>query len=145
MSNIIKFPKEIEQPAAPAPVEPAAASAAPNKAPGAGLLAGLVKFVWVATVLVWPILKWVLSIATFFQFVRMLYHWNTPGVYAGWSFLAYFAVLTAITAAILRVLQCVAASGWVWVVNSTNFATSTLTGGPPRGKSRSMPVRPDSM
>ena len=67
MSNIIKFPKEIEQPAAPAPVEPAAASAAPNKAPGAGLLAGLVKFVWVATVLVWPILKWVLSIATFFQ------------------------------------------------------------------------------
>ena len=25
MSNIIKFPKEIEQPAAPAPVEPAAA------------------------------------------------------------------------------------------------------------------------
>ena len=86
MSNIIKFPKEIEQPAAPAPVEPAAASAAPNKAPGAGLLAGLVK-----------ILKWVLSIATFFQFVRMLYHWNTPGVYAGWSFLAYFAVLTAIT------------------------------------------------
>ena len=43
MSNIIKFPKEIEQPAAPAPVEPAAASAAPNKAPGAGLLAGLVR------------------------------------------------------------------------------------------------------
>jgi hypothetical protein len=39
----------------------------------------------------------VLSIATFFQFVRMLYHWNTPGVYAGWSFLAYFAALTAIT------------------------------------------------
>jgi hypothetical protein len=34
---------------------------------------------------------------TFFQFVRMLYHWNTPGVYAGWSFLAYFAALTAIT------------------------------------------------
>ena len=62
-----------------------------------GLVAGLVKFVWVATVLVWPVLKWVLAIITFFQFVRMLYHWNTPGVYAGWSFLAYFAALTAIT------------------------------------------------
>ena len=97
MSNIIKFPKEIEQPAATAPVEPTAAPTAPAKAPGAGLLAGLVKFVWVATVLVWPVLKWVLSIITFFQFVRMLYHWNTPGVYAGWSFLAYFAALTAIT------------------------------------------------
>ena len=68
----------------------------PQQGPGAGPLAGLVKFVWVATVLVWLIPR-VLSIATFFQFVRMLYHWNTPGVYAGWSFLAYFAVLTAIT------------------------------------------------
>ncbi|MDK3025140.1 KleE stable inheritance protein [Cupriavidus taiwanensis] len=97
MSNIIKFPKEIEQPAAPELVKPAVAPAGPAKAPGAGLLAGLVKFVWVATVLVWPVLKWVLSIITFFQFVRMLYHWNTPGVYAGWSFLAYFAALTAIT------------------------------------------------
>ena len=72
------------------------APAAP-KAEGRGLVAGLVKFVWVATVLVWPVLKWVLAIITFFQFVRMLYHWNTPGVYAGWSFLAYFAALTAIT------------------------------------------------
>jgi hypothetical protein len=96
MSNIIKFPKEIEQPAAPAPVEPAAASAAPNKAP---------------VLACWP--AWSSSYGwrpcwsgrcssgccrfTFFQFVRMLYHWNTPGVYAGWSFLAYFAVLTAIT------------------------------------------------
>lgn len=92
MSNIIKFPKAIEQTAAPEPVR-----SAPAKAPGAGLLAGLDKFVWVVTVLLWPILKWVLSIATSFQFVRMLYHWNTPGVYAGWTFLAYFAVLTAIT------------------------------------------------
>nr|BCT99932.1 stable inheritance protein [uncultured bacterium] len=97
MSNIIKFPKKVERPAANAPVKPVAAPAAPKKAAGAGLLAGLVKFVWVATALVWPILKWVLSIMTFFQLLRMFYHWNTPGVYAGWSFLAYFAVLTAIT------------------------------------------------
>ena len=53
--------------------------------------------------------------------------------------------LTLSTAAILRVLQCVDASGWVCVVNSTNFATSTLTGGAPRVKSRSMPDRSDSM
>ena len=39
--------------------------------------------------------------------------------------------LTLSTAAILRVLQCVAASGWVCVVSSTNFATSSLTGGAP--------------
>jgi len=69
----------------------------PKKTLGSSLVAGLVKFIWVVTVLLWPIIKWVLSIITFFQFLRMLYHWNTPGVYAGWTFLAYFAALTAIT------------------------------------------------
>ncbi|MGK9145818.1 protein kleE [Xanthomonas euvesicatoria] len=98
MSNIVKFPKE-GKPPAPEPVQPAApgATTAAFKAEGRGLVAGVVKFVWVTTVLVWPVLKWVLSIITFFQFVRMLYHWNTPGVYASWSFLAYFAALTAST------------------------------------------------
>ena len=80
MSNIVKFPRA-SKPPAPEPVQPAAPAAAPAapKAEGRGLVAGLVKFVWVATVLVWPVLKWVLAIITFFQFVRMLYHWNTPG------------------------------------------------------------------
>ncbi len=52
--------------------------------------------------------------------------------------------LTPNSAAILRVLQCVAASGLVCVVSSTSRATSTLTGGAPRGRSRSMPRRPAS-
>ena len=43
------------------------------------------------------------------------------------------AALTPSSAAILRVLQCVAASGLLWVVSSTNRATSTFTGGAPRG------------
>lgn len=94
MSKIIKFPKSNKPQHEPA--EPAAPAAAP-KIKGASLWAGLVKFAWVSIVLIWPILKWVLSIITFFHFVRMLYYWSTPGVYAGWSFLAYFAALTAIT------------------------------------------------
>ena len=52
--------------------------------------------------------------------------------------------LTCSTAAILRVLQCVAASGLVCVVSCTNLATSILAGGAPRGKSRSMPAKPVS-
>jgi len=52
--------------------------------------------------------------------------------------------LTSSTAAILRVLQCVAASGVLCVVSFTSLATSTLTGGAPRGRSRSMPCTPDS-
>ena len=94
MSNIVKFPKATKPPAIEPvePVEPAA-----PKAVDQGLLAGMVKFLWVTTVLVWPILKWILSIEVFFQFARMLYYWNTPGVIAGWTFLLHFAVLTAIT------------------------------------------------
>ena len=43
------------------------------------------------------LLKWIVSIDVFFQFIRMVYHWNTPGVFAGWTFLAHFAVLVALT------------------------------------------------
>ena len=52
--------------------------------------------------------------------------------------------LTPRAAPILRVLQCVAASGVDCVVISTNFTTSTFTGGAPRGRSCSMPCSPDS-
>src|SRR3990167_4077903 len=47
------------------------------------------------------------------------------------------AALTPSVAAILRVLQCVAASGLLCVVSSTRRATSTFTGGAPRGRSTS--------
>ena len=47
--------------------------------------------------LVWPLLKWVVAIDVTWQFARMLYFWQTPGVHAGWTFLAHFAVLVALT------------------------------------------------
>lgn len=98
MSNIIKFPKEFKGKETAAKVVPTAAPAEiKHQACGSALLAGLVKAVWLVVVLIWPILKWVLSIITFFQLVRMFYYWNTPGVYAGWSFIGYFVVLTAVT------------------------------------------------
>ena len=99
MSNIVKFPR-LTKPPPTEPVEPPQAAAPPPALPaqqGRGFVAALIRFVWVATVLVWPILKWVAAIEVFFQFVRMLYHWNTPGVYAGWTFLLHFGVLTALT------------------------------------------------
>ena len=98
MSNIIKFPRLTKPPPDPVDPTPTAASLpVPPKSKGRGFVAALVRFVWVATVLVWPILKWVAAIEVFFQFVRMLYHWNTPGVHAGWTFLLHFTVLTAFT------------------------------------------------
>lgn len=93
MTNIIKFPRQVK---AVAEVKQPAVAATP-KAAGRGVGAAVIKGIWVLTVLVWPILKWVVSIDCVFQFARMMYHWNTPGVHAGFTFLAHFAVLTALT------------------------------------------------
>lgn len=93
MTNIIKFPRQAD---AAVEVEPKASVPMP-KVMGPGVGATVVKGVWVFTVLVWPILKWIISIDCFFQLIRMIYHWETPGVYAGWTFLFHFAVLTALT------------------------------------------------
>ena len=81
MTNIIKFPGKAEAPAEVAP-EPAAQEKPAPAAPRRGLFAPVVKAVWVVVVLVWPLLKWIVSIDVFFQFIRMDYHWNTPGVFA---------------------------------------------------------------
>lgn len=98
MSNIIKFPRsEQAGPVAPVPAAVPVEATKVSNAKGKGFLAGVLRFVWVAVVLVWPVLKWLVSIEVFFQFVRMVYHWNTPGIYAGWTFLLHFAVLTALT------------------------------------------------
>ena len=51
----------------------------------------------IVVALLWPLLKWVLAIDVTWQLVRMLYFWQTPGVHAGWTFLAHFAVLVALT------------------------------------------------
>lgn len=92
MAEIINFPR--------AGAAPVVASQAPKgrfNARGRSLLGGVVRFVWVVVVLVWPVLKWIVSLDVFFQFVRMLYHWKTPDMYVGWTFLVHFSVLTALT------------------------------------------------
>jgi hypothetical protein len=68
-----------------------------DNAEGRGVLSNLVKVVWVATALVWPAMKWVLSFDVLFQFFRMLYHWSTPGAYATWTFFLHFSVLVLLT------------------------------------------------
>jgi len=95
MSNIIKFPKKFKQPSAPVSVK---RPAVVKKASYMGwLLTGMVKVIWMIAVLVWPVLRWVLSIVTFLHLLRVFYHWDTPGAYAGWTFLAHFVALTALT------------------------------------------------
>lgn len=98
MSNIIKFPGGgVPEPAAAPPDAGEAKPKGGLNAKGKAILAGVWRAVWIVFVLIWPVLKWVVSIEVFFQLLRMMYHWNTPGVHAGWTFLLHFGVLTALT------------------------------------------------
>lgn len=95
-SNIIKFPKRGHIGSMPPPKEhdgkqPVKPQSKPKK--DGGVLAAIVRWIWVAVVLVWPVLKWIVSIEVFFQVVRTFYYWNNPEVHAGWTFLAHFSVL----------------------------------------------------
>lgn len=95
MSNIIKFPKEEKALAISSKLLDTQKKISKDK--GKSFFDGVLRFIWITTVLVWPVLKWIVSIEVFFQFIRMLYHWNTPSVYAGWTFLLHFSGLTALT------------------------------------------------
>ena len=97
MTNIIQFPRRDS----PTPIRDQAPLKAQPKplaaAGGGGVLSNLIKVVWVVTVLLWPLMKWILSLDVLFQFAHMVYHWNTPDVYATWTFLLHLAVLVVLT------------------------------------------------
>lgn len=95
MKNIIKFPQKNTQPEDSDPVTVNSAENCDSRKKS--VLDGSLHFVWVVIVLIWPILKWILSLDVFFQMLRMIYHWNTPGVYAGWTFILHFSLLTTLT------------------------------------------------
>ncbi len=93
MAKIIKFPK---QPDTTEKLDPVLKSPQLNKVKSS-FGSSIIKIIWAFSVLVWPILKWVISIDCAFQFIRMLYFWNTAGHYAGAIFLLHFFVLTFLT------------------------------------------------
>ena len=96
MARIIKFPGAENAPK----VEPErgvpAVVVEPNGI-GGKILGGLWRGLWTVVVLLWPVLKWVVSIEVFFRLVMMIYHWDTPGSHAGGTFLVHFGVLVALT------------------------------------------------
>lgn len=91
MSNVIPFPirRRINQLADPPPIEqpPSVAESRMGK---------IIAVVWTITVLCWTFMRFVIPMIVFWQFLRMMWFWNTPGVHAGWQFLAYFAGYTAL-------------------------------------------------
>lgn len=106
MGMVLKFPdkpgtservREIESPVVP--LEPKA-----TPSPGVanmGFLRALVSHsfnaVWILTLLLWPILRWIIAIDVAFQAARMAITWNDPGNGAGMTFLVHFAFFAVLT------------------------------------------------
>ena len=98
MSNIIKFPRVCrEVPGTQRQEMPKpAATARARRGKGSRFLTGLFGGIWLFTVLLSPLLQWVLKYDVVFQLIRMLYYWNTPGMHAGWTFLLHFGAMTSL-------------------------------------------------
>lgn len=91
MGNVIPFPirRRIVQLADPPPIEPQPSTAEPR-------MNKIIAVVWRITALCWSFMRFVIPLIVFWQFLRMIWYWDTPGVHAGWRFLAYFAGYTAL-------------------------------------------------
>ncbi len=90
MTNIVKFPGAKQAPPEP-PIEAPKQATTPANDPA------LLKGIWVVTVLLWPFLKWIVALDCVYQLVRMMYYWNTPGVFGGFTFMLHFGVFVALT------------------------------------------------
>jgi hypothetical protein len=114
MGIVINFPKKRDAAKGSAVTQPVRAIIRPAPAPSlktertnsAGfkvkaislsLLKGLWASVWLVLVCLWPLVRWIAGIDLCFQLIRTAYYWNTPNVYAGWTFLLHFTVFTAWT------------------------------------------------
>ena len=97
MTKIIQFPRRDSSTPITGLAPPVVQPKPLDGAGGRGVLSNLIKVVWVVTVLLWPLMKWILSLDVLFQAARMIYHWITPDVYATWTFLLHLAVLVVLT------------------------------------------------
>lgn len=97
MGDVLRFPIMPRQPAiARQPVRVAIADPpAPTWSP---IVEKIINVVWGITTLCWVFLRFIIPVVVFWKFLRMVALWNTPGEYAGWQFLAYFAGYTALYA-----------------------------------------------
>lgn len=90
MTNVIPFPaRKIIRLAVPPPL-----ATPPNVEENR--LGKIIGVVWVITTLLWTVARFVIPVVVFWQFLRMIWLWDTPGSHAGWTFLAYFAGYSAL-------------------------------------------------
>lgn len=93
IDNVIRFPKD-RKPTPQSVLVPLAAPALRyDKSLLRVLTEGAWAVIWVLCFFVWRMVRWPYAIFCVFQLLWMLIHWNTPGMYAGWTFLGYFGIL----------------------------------------------------
>ena len=90
MANIIKFPRAVTS-AQDRTKEPVGQTQQVEASPLA------MRILWVLVVLLWPLLKWIMSIDCVIQLMLAIYRWDTTPVHAAFTFGVHFAALTALT------------------------------------------------
>ena len=55
-----------------------------------------VRIVWMLTVMVWPVLRWLVVLDVTAQLFRMLMLFADKGIYVDWTFIAHFIGFTAL-------------------------------------------------
>lgn len=90
MTNVMKFPDAVR-----------ASMRASKHSDNGGMRSSFDRFAsatlkaaWVVTVLLWPLLKWIVSLDVVFQFGRMLFFWSA---FNAGTFAAHFLFLVALT------------------------------------------------
>ncbi|MES3021697.1 MAG: KleE stable inheritance protein [Pseudomonadota bacterium] len=107
MGTVIKFPqKAIERPPAATPVRSAAVQGCNMPVQLRSLtnrvIRGIHLVLWTLIVLLLPLLKFVLGLDLLFQFGRMLYYWQTPGMHAGITCMLHFLGAVGLVVFILK-------------------------------------------
>ena len=76
---------------------PVTAHDSPTGAAKPGMLSRVFSIAWIFFLLTWPLVHWVVAFDIVYQFLRALYYWNTPGVYAGLTFVIHLIAGSALT------------------------------------------------
>lgn len=98
MGRVIAFPAQSTvKPPTVEGASPTTVLNAPTDAAKRGMPSRVFSIAWIVFLLTWPLVQWVVAFDIVFQFLRALYYWNTPGVYAGFTFVIHLIAGSALT------------------------------------------------
>ena len=66
------------------------------------IISSSLKVLLLLLILVWPVFRWLMALAVFFQALKVFYHWNQPGLSELYIFLSLFFALSFLTFLVTR-------------------------------------------